>query len=255
MLWDLAPTINPIVAQSGDIIWDLGDLDGTIHLTATITAVVQNLAGNQQDVRLTNQAFLSFEDDGQPYAISDSADVDLLEPTLIVAKEADPISAKPGQTVFYEITLYHAPTSTIPAYNVTLSDLIPDGLRYNPGSWQIFSEPTDTGIVTDTTAPLLNAFFPEVETTRTIANPIRLRYATTIDQNITQGALFTNTVTSTWTSLPDDPYGETRDGSGGIDDYTDDDEAKVSIDGISLSKTGAHYHHRGRIHHLQPERP
>ncbi|MCO6452393.1 MAG: DUF11 domain-containing protein, partial [Caldilineales bacterium] len=235
------PAIIPPGAStpSGEIIWDLGDLQGSVLITGTITATIQNILANQQGVRLTNELDMTYTDDGQDYAFNDSADVDIVEPTLIIEKSVLPVATVPGQTVFYDIRFYHAPTSTMPAYNVHITDVIPAGLNYIPGSWQLNMPPASiTGALTDTSTPQLGAYFSVVTPTFTAANPVRLRYAAVVDPAVLFGAAFTNTVTTTWTSIPNDPFDETRTGAGGIDDYEDTDDAVVSIDDVSIDKTG-----------------
>lgn len=52
------------------------------------------------------------------------------------------------------------------------------------------------------------------------------------------GTSILNVVTTTWTNRPSDPYGERRDGSGGIDDYADNANADLSIADVTMDKTG-----------------
>ena len=50
--------------------------------------------------------------------------------------------------------------------------------------------------------------------------------------------MITNVVTTTWTSLADNPYGNTRTGAGGVNDYLSRDSAAVAVSSIRLNKTG-----------------
>lgn len=45
-------------------------------------------------------------------------------------------------------------------------------------------------------------------------------------------------MTNTWQSIPGNPDGERRDGSGGINDYRNQSSTDVSLDAFSLIKTG-----------------
>ncbi len=64
------------------------------------------------------------------------------------------------------------------------------------------------------------------------------RYNLLVPPATIPGSLYTNTITTTWTSLPDDPFDETRNGSGGINDYETTDSAQVSISSAQIDKTG-----------------
>ncbi len=228
-------TTPPSGHPSGNIVWNLGNVPGTADITGTVRAVVQDIAFNQQGVVLTNNLDMTYVDDGNLYAYHDSGDVTLLEPTLVLEKEAWPTNTQPGATVFYTLTLYHDPTSTIPAYNVRVTDTVPADLHYVPGSLQVI--PAGIGTSDDLNSPQLLASFNVISPTYTAGNPIRLRYAATVDQNAPYGSAYTNTATLTWTSLPTDTYQETRDGSGGIDDYLRQASAVVSLNSVGVEKT------------------
>ena len=227
-------TTPPSAYKSGNIVWNLGDIRGTALITGVVRAVVQDIASNQQGVRLTNRLDMTYVDDGNPYAYHDEVVVDLLEPTLVLAKEVRPEYAEPGTTLLYTLTLYHAATSTLPAYNVRVTDTVPGGLHYVPGSLQII--PGGIGTVDDLGSPQLLASFDVISPTYTVSNPIRLRYAATVDAGATFGTAYTNTARLTWTSLFSDTYNETRDGSGGIDDYLRQANAVVRLNNIRIAK-------------------
>ncbi|NOZ71057.1 MAG: DUF11 domain-containing protein, partial [Chloroflexi bacterium] len=236
-----APTVAPSIITppslhpSGNIIWNMGDVSGTALITGVIHTVVQDIAANQQGVSLTNQLDMTYLDDGNLYAYHDQGDVNLLEPTLVLQKEVWPTSTQPGATAFYTLTLHHAPTSTIPAYNTLVTDTVPAGLHYVPGSLQLL--PASSGTITDINAPQLQASFSVITPTVTVTDPIRIRYAVVVDANASYGSAYTNTASTTWTSLATDPYAETRDGSGGIDDYLRTDYAVLRLNNIAVDKT------------------
>ncbi|MFN3763606.1 MAG: isopeptide-forming domain-containing fimbrial protein, partial [Anaerolineae bacterium] len=80
------PTITPGWLASGDVVWTLGDLSGTVQITGVLTAVIQNFPSNLDGVRLTNTLRMSYVDSGQPYVYTDTANVDILEPLLHIGK-------------------------------------------------------------------------------------------------------------------------------------------------------------------------
>jgi len=232
------PAISPTYKQSGSVIWQLGDLSGTVAITGIVTAVIQNIAANQDGVRRTNTVTMTYAQDGQPYVFTDTAAVDIKEPTLIVEKSVDPVHAAPGDLVSYEVRVYHATTSTVPAYNVAVTDVVPPEVSYIFGSLQIVNPQPPNGVVTDTNSPELTAFFPVISPTFTTTNPVRLRYQGRVIPGVAFGQIITNVVTTTWTSLPDNPFGERRDGSGGVNDYRDSDDAQIYLNDVALDKRG-----------------
>ncbi|MCS7251718.1 MAG: hypothetical protein NZ572_04685, partial [Thermoflexus sp.] len=80
------PTISPTYLGSGDVVWRLGNLSGSVQITGVLTAVIQNIAAVSEGLRLTNTLRLSYLDDGQPYIYTDTANVDVLEPLLHIGK-------------------------------------------------------------------------------------------------------------------------------------------------------------------------
>ncbi|MFQ6100830.1 MAG: SdrD B-like domain-containing protein [Anaerolineae bacterium] len=81
------PTVTPGWLASGDIVWRLGDLSGTVRLSGVITAMIRDIPTNLDGVRRTNTLRMTYTDDGQPYAYTDTADVDILEPLLHLYKD------------------------------------------------------------------------------------------------------------------------------------------------------------------------
>jgi len=215
------------------------------QVTAVITAVVENLAINQNGVQYTNTAALGwFNREGQPIepVTSNPVTTMLVEPALIIEKSAYPTSVRPGDTVFYTLRIYHAPTSTVPAYNVFISDTLSSALSYISGSWEANNSPAAlaaTGSYT-TELPDLQAFFPLLDLSVTESNPLILRYQAVVDLSVAPGSSITNVANVQWTSLPTDSFGlgEIRDGSGGINDYTDEDDTFVSLDQFTIVKSG-----------------
>ena len=225
------------------VLVDFSRVPSATEVSVVITAVVENIAANQDGVQYTNTATLGWRDVADRGVTPISSNVvttTLVEPTLIIEKVAAPKGVRPGDIVFYQIRVYHAATSTVPAYNVVISDIIPTELQYISGSWPRDNEPVEvanTGVFTEA-GHTLEAFFPVISNTLTAANPLVLTFQGVVNINTNLGSLITNVVTTTWQSLPTDPVGERRDGSGGIDDYFDDSSAAVSLDAFSLIKTG-----------------
>ena len=240
----LAPTdVDASRSTAKTVLVDFTRIPSNTEVTVAITAVVENVAANQDGVRYTNTATLGWYDLGGsalPPQTSNAVSTRLAEPQLVIEKVAAPKGVRPGDIVFYHIRVYHAATSTVPAYDVVISDIVPSGLSHISGSWSRNNEPTDlaaTGYYTEQ-SPRLAALFPVISTTIDAANPLDLSFQAVVDLNASLGSLITNVVTTTWQSLPTDPDGERRSGAGGVDDYVTGSQVSVSLDSFNLDKTG-----------------
>ena len=128
------------------VLVDFSRVPSATEVSIVITAVVENVAANQDGVQYTNTATLGWRDvanNAMPPVTSPPVTTTLVEPALVVEKTAAPKGVRPGDIVFYRMRVYHAATSTVPAYNVVISDIIPAELRYISGSWPIDNEPVD----------------------------------------------------------------------------------------------------------------
>ncbi len=81
------PDSFPAANSTGNLIWSLGDLTGTVQVNAVITTVIQSLASNYDGVRRTNSIALGYVDTGLAYAYTDTAHVDVIEPLLHLGKQ------------------------------------------------------------------------------------------------------------------------------------------------------------------------
>ena len=211
-----------------------GDLNNTTGAPAqvplTFRLIVANVAAsNHGDIKV-NTAVVTYRDaDNNVETKNASAPpVTLIEPLLVVQKSVSPAEARPGDVVFYDVQLYHATTSTVPAYNVAITDIVPTGIGYIANSWQQTTSPS-ADQKSDLNSPTLTAGWSVVPITVTHANPIRFRFNGVIAPSLPSGTSITNTITGTWTSLLDDPFGDRRDGSGGVDDYRTSASAAVAL--------------------------
>ncbi|MCB0183865.1 MAG: DUF11 domain-containing protein, partial [Caldilineaceae bacterium] len=125
----------------------------------------------------------------------------------------------------------------MPAYHVAVTDVIPSGLDYISNSWDQTRGPT-AALLDDDNPPVLRAAWPVIPPTVTEANPIRLRYNLVVPPESLPGQLYTNTITTTWTSLAGDPYADRRDGRGGVDDYIATAHAELALSEVAIDKSG-----------------
>lgn len=247
MVFGNATYATPIIVGQ-DISFDFGDVSNPPDLNATndfieieITARVENILANQDGTVLENNAFatsdaganrVDFDSDGGTPGIQ-GLDIVVVEPDLLVSKTAMPTEQSLGDVVMFTVTVQHSGSSTADAYDLVLTDTIPAGLTYVPGSASVpvldqnFVDPVLT--ITRSSLTLLDGTFVYT-------------YLATIDADATPGVALTNTLDLEWASLPGangDPD-DGRTGSGGVNDYTTGDTADVTPDTdafIDASKT------------------
>jgi LPXTG-site transpeptidase (sortase) family protein len=135
------------------VTFDLGNVTnagpGNATLTLRYTAVVIDNPENVRSVNLNNQ--VTWRWNGGVLTES-AADVTIVEPTLALEKTAAPSSVPPGGVVTFTITVTHpAPPSDSPAFDLVLTDTVPAGMTYVPGSLVV----TPGGVIDPTAAPPL----------------------------------------------------------------------------------------------------
>jgi uncharacterized repeat protein (TIGR01451 family) len=214
------------------------------EVAVVITAVVQNEFINQDGVSYTNTATLGWQDlGGNPVApvTSNVVTNTIVEPLLIIEKSAVPQNTAPNETIFFEVKVYHAATSTVPAYNVTITDSLPSQFLYINGTWPASNTPPGvaaTGVYSDFDQSQLTAIFPVIDTSIISSTPLIIRFQAVVKPEIVFGNILTNVVTATWTSLLTDTFGQVRTGSGaGPNDYRQTANARVSLSYLDLVKT------------------
>jgi len=209
-----------------------------ITIALTFRLIVADVAASNHGDAKVNTATLTYSNaDGTAQtAIASAPAVTLTEPLLVIEKIAT-TTGRAGDTVFYDLRIYHAATSTVPAYNVAVTDIVPSGVSYVSGSWMQTAGPTAVTL-NDLAAPQLTASWSVIPTSIVQTNPLRLRFNGVLSSTLPPGTQITNTITGTWTSLLDDPFGDRRDGSGGVDDYRTTGQAAVELSQVTIAKTG-----------------
>jgi uncharacterized repeat protein (TIGR01451 family) len=171
-----------VVGQS--VTWTLGNFTGPNTVDITVTARVQDIPANVDGVLLTNWVRTIGAEEGIPFDLSDSADVQIIEPTLTIDKQGSLNQGLPGDTVHYTITVEN--TGNSPAYDVNIEDVVPAGLILNPLS--VTSAPVaDTTTIVGNTITWEYAIIP-------VGGTVTLEYDAVIPP---EGGTFTNTSTVT----------------------------------------------------------
>lgn len=190
---------------------------GNQDIEIQFDGIVADVAGNQDGVQLP-PGTVSYTYDGGPGAKTGrSQPTEIVEPDLKIEKRR---IGKTGNQIDYELSVYHTLESHSDAFDVVITDVVPQTNRYKPNSIIIFSGPTDPlgnplGIADDTAVPVLTWSFDKIDTTWKDDNKVRLRYSIFDNQ---QGSPSPTTRTLDWTSAEGDGYGQDRHYSLGYDE-------------------------------------
>ena len=118
--------------------FDFGNItaanEGNITISYLVT--VQNITANVNGNNLTNNVTLFYQNitGGSVNAGYDTATIQVVEPNLIINKTASKNSLKIGENFTYTLNIKHSNSSTSDAYNIIISDTLPNGLNYVSGS-------------------------------------------------------------------------------------------------------------------------
>lgn len=236
-----APTISSGGATDGRILtYTFGDItnsgtdnvtDADDEITFTYWAVVTNVSGNQNGNVRRNSAAISYARGASGTARTTTTSrepVTIVEPELRVRKSADVSTIDAGDRFTYTIIVDHrttAPISTADAFEVSLTDAIPAGLTYVPGSLGEAGTPTTSLSESGGTISATWSTFP-------LASSTTITFDVDVPTTFNPVSNIDNTASITYTGLPGSPTtalggGEERTGAGGVNDYATADTATV----------------------------
>jgi len=221
--------------------WSFGKVNNSNDQDIKIefNAIMADVIENQNDTTLANNnASLRWKDyDGTVHTDSDeSGPVEIVEPDLIIDKSADPATGDVGDTITYDLVIYHSSGSNADAFDVNITDIIPSDMSYTPGSIEILSGPD--GTADDSNLSKLSWHFDRIDLLWNSTNKVLLRYNVTINSGVAPGSKFINNATLIWTSTSGYNPNE-RDGSGGINNYRRNTSSTVKRYPISVTKTAS----------------
>jgi len=255
------PNVTPITVipagaisfNGNDPIFSLGTITNSDSANGTnefivveFNARVDNVAANQNATALGN-LFQAIRN-GTVIGTSATTNVTVREPVITnVNKTASPTTGDAGDTVTYTVT--YSNTGSATAFDVVLTDPLP-GATLTLGTVNAVGAGGVTGL--DTTGTAGNTI-SVVATTIPVGGSITITYTATLNTSVQPGTAINNTASLVYTSLPG-PLGTTsnptgssittasgtatgeRDGSGGVNDYADNDPATVTVAIPSVAK-------------------
>ena len=129
---------SPVVIDFGDVSNPADGNKSNDYIDVELTARVMNELGNQNGDTPKNgdtaASPVTIHSDVNSSAVSQPVEITITEPDLDVTKTVSPSSQSLGDIVTYRIEVRHASASTSDAYDINLTDTLPAGLAYIPGS-------------------------------------------------------------------------------------------------------------------------
>ncbi len=244
-----------IVAGTPELVtFNLGTLVNNDNDAGVETVVVRfnvlvlNDAANTIGIAKRNDFDLNVG--GATVAVSNIVNVVIVEPTVGLTKIAAPITGDAGDTVSFTLTISNTPTGANDAaiFDLSGSDPLPAGYT-NLGNVVTNAGATGAVISAIPAGNTLNYTIDRLDP----GESVTITYDADLAIGVTPGQVVLNTATIAGTSLPGpqgttsnltgsstpgtsgQPNGE-RDGSGGVNDYTVNDNADVTITGTGFAK-------------------
>jgi len=128
---------NPRITQSGGTLsFDFGSITNTSQtgsedVTIRYRAVVLDTPGNLRGVTLDNSARVTWSTGTQTRT---ALPVRIVEPDLGLEKTVSTGLASPGMLLTYRLRVFHTGDSLMDGFDVVLTDIVPEGVLYQPGS-------------------------------------------------------------------------------------------------------------------------
>jgi LPXTG-site transpeptidase (sortase) family protein len=168
-----------------------------VLLTITYRAVVLDNAGNISAANLRNSAQWTWGTSGSLGPVRTT--VTVAEPDLSISKTANTSTISVGSEVTITLTIQHTSDSETNAYDVVVTDTLPAGLRYVPGSLECISGAQDADAGCTESGGTITAQWSNF--TLGGGNG-QITFRVTITSLPEAG--ITNTANVAWTSLPGD---------------------------------------------------
>jgi len=221
------------------ITWNFGSVNNTADkdLQISFAAVVGSVPGNRAGVTLhPNKATLKWRDSHGLHSSTDEAvPVEIVEPDLNIEKRINPESCCVGGNISCIISICHSSKSCSDAFDVDLTEYLPAGLVYIPGSMKILTGLA--GILDNSSSSMLIWHFNSIDSSWGDGSPVLLEYNATVQED----GPYTSKSSLRWTSAQGlSPYERT---------YSAECEIAPVIEnkkkGLSITKTALDQAHPG----------
>ncbi len=208
-------------------------------ITITYTVVVLNASINQQSQTRTNNISITSTNSSTSKS---ATPITIVEPTLTVVKTAVPVTGDAQDAVKYNIVITN--TSAEPAYDATLSDVIPASTAFD-ASFGTGGFDLSSCAATPTTGPSQSAGTVAAAWSSIAAGAsCTITVQVIVNVGVTPAQVIANTANINWTSLSGtvqnvsshNTLSDERDGTGGVNDYAAASTANLTINSITATK-------------------
>lgn len=229
-------TVTPTDNTAGqNISLVIGDVQAGQEVVVTLTTHVANTANTNAGDVFDNSASYDYTGNTSGLLTSlPSASLTIVEPLLTLTKAADVATAVAGDEITYTVSLTATSSaSNSDAFDLVVTDSLPAGLEYVPGSATVLGSSLEPVVTGDPQTLTWNvASMAEGDTGDVV-------YRVLVRDTVAPGDELINAAQTTWTSLSGVNANE-RDGSdgvGGINDYVTTDTTTVTVpDNTTLAK-------------------
>jgi LPXTG-site transpeptidase (sortase) family protein len=182
------------------VVWNFGNVGNPTASVQTLallyTGVVLDSAANDRGVTLANGVTWTWSAGS---ATVSAPQVTILEPTLSLSKAASPIVGLPGTVITFTLAVAHTGASDTDAFDLVLTDTLPAGLTYLPGSLAWTGVGAAPSSLDDTGSPVLEVGW----TSFPLGSSSQVRYQATLG-SLAPGTSLSNDALLEWSSLPGD---------------------------------------------------
>ncbi len=221
--WDCGPgsDCGSFSSSGQNLTWDLGNFTGPSNVSINLSAVVLDVASNYDGAELANQVELQTFEGGELFSAQDSASLSIAEPKLNISASANRTGIEHGDAVRYTIAVRHMPESHSDAYDVNITDTVPEGLNLTMASCS--SQPA-----ADATDIQNNSIFWRYNSIP-LGSTVTLLYNATANGSLVANQELEDNVTLNWTSKRgQNPY-ERFGGFTSLDNYNQSAKARINV--------------------------
>ena len=192
---------------------------GADQIVIRVTGIVADVAANASGDTVSNVATVDFGNGSE----TANADIDIVEPDLVIEKVRDVANPDAGDVVTFTVTLDHSADSTANAQDVIISDAIPAGVTLVEGSVMV----TGPGTVTsgnNSGDSNVSVNVGELDLTQDVT----ITYQVTVNDSVLFNTTITNTANVDFDSIA---------GAGGRAGSGSDDASVTTPADVSFEKT------------------